>query len=135
MSDKLNTERVERVLMACLHDEDDDTTNGVLVEGIVGTFGFRKDRLEAHRGAIMEMLSELPDEFRNVGSGGGGGWSFLNACDDRHGEQWTSFHRSMDQLFCLGKAIGAVDEVLPREMWEVLPGRMPYYRVNLPVPA
>lgn len=128
MNDVLNSDRVEKVLLACLHDDGEDTSNAVIVEGIVGPFGFRLDRLEENRPTIKEMLAELPDEFM---ASGGGGWSFLNACDDRHGEQWTGMHRAMDQLFCLGRGIGVVDEVLPREMWGALPGGMPYYRIDL----
>lgn len=130
MSEVLNGERVESVLKACLHDDDDPQDVVVIGEGIVESFGFRPDRLAENRDAIREMLAELPDTFR-VGPGGGGGWSFLNACDDRHGEQWTGFHRTMNMLFCLGLAAGFVKCVLPREMWAALPGGMPYYQIDL----
>jgi len=70
----------------------------------------------------------LPDEFH---TGKGGGWSFLDACNDRNGAQWTSLHRTMDQLVCLGHAIGAVSFCLPREMWKILPGGMPYFVVDV----
>ena len=74
------------------------------------------------------MLSELPDEFR---VSGGGGWSFLQACNDRHGTQWTGFHQAMEELFMLGMAAGLVTELLPRDLWDALPGGMPYYAVKL----
>jgi hypothetical protein len=77
---------------------------------------------------IRAMLAELPDQYRKSG---GGGWSFLNACDDRHGTQWTGFHRTMEHLFMLGLAIGAVTLLMPRELWDALPGGMPYYMVDV----
>jgi hypothetical protein len=73
------------------------------------------------------MLAELPDMFKESG---GGGWSFLNACDDRHGNQWTGLHQRMEQLFQLGIGIDKVECQLPREVWPALPGGMPYYIVK-----
>jgi hypothetical protein len=37
----------------------------------------------------------------------------------------------MDQLFTLGIAIEKVSFQLPREMWNVLPGGMPYLVVKI----
>ena len=33
----------------------------------------------------------------------------------------------MEELFCLGIAIGRVECLIPREMWKILPGGVPYY--------
>jgi hypothetical protein len=121
----LSTAAVEKIFVDCLY-KDDEITEGevpegcVKVEGIEMTVGFHPGRLEEHRDLITMMLAELPEEFKE-------GWSFLNACNDRHGNQWTSFHRAMDQLFMLGMAIGKVKCMAPRELWAVLPGGMPYY--------
>jgi hypothetical protein len=73
------------------------------------------------------MLSDLPDEFQ---ASGGGGWSFLNACMTKTGEQWTGMHPTMDKLFMLGIAAGKARWLMPRDMWSVLPGGMPYVSVN-----
>lgn len=99
----------------------------VVVEGILGKFGFHPGRLEGHRPLIFGWLCALPVQFQKSG---GGGWSFLQACMDRDGEQWTGFHQRMDQLFCLGMGLNLVVCQLPREMWSVLPGGMPYYMVD-----
>jgi len=56
--------------------------------------------------------------------------SFLNACQDRNGNQWTDLHQRMEQLFVLGQAAGFVSCLLPRDMWAALPGGMPYYVVS-----
>lgn len=95
----------------------------IVVEGIMNKFGVHKERLEKHRKQIEEWLDELPMEFHQHG---GGGWSFLNACNDRNGEQWTGFHQRMEELFVLGIAIGRAKWQMPREMWPMFPGGMPY---------
>jgi hypothetical protein len=73
------------------------------------------------------MLAELPDPFHDADIGGGG--SFLQACNRQDGVQWTTEHRVMEQLFLLGIATGFVICQLPRWVWPVLPGGMPYYVV------
>jgi len=124
---KLNPERVNEIFLDCLFRNGEDTSNHVKAEGITSTVGFHSGRLDSHKAEIEALLNELPDEFKKSG---GGGWSFLNACNDKHGNQWTGFHQRMEQLFQLGIAIGKVESQLPREMWSALPGGMPYYVIN-----
>lgn len=123
----LSAERVNEVFLDCLFKEGEDTSKYVKAEGIQMNVSFHPGRLENHRVEIEVMLEELPDEFKKSG---GGGMSFLNACMDKHGEQWTGLHRTMEQLFLLGIAIGKVECLLPKEMWSALPGGVPYYVVN-----
>ena len=123
---KLTPTRVEEVFTACLFADGEDTSNHVKAEGFLTTVGFHPERLEARSNDIVEMLGELPDSFK---SSGGEGMSFLEACEDRHGNLWTGNHHSMEQLFQLGLAIGKVSYPFPREVWEALPGGMPYYVV------
>jgi len=128
--------RVEFIFKDCLYKQSELTIHGmpkdldgmIEVEGILNRFGFNKDRIEGHRKEITEMLNQLPDEFKKSG---GGGWTFLNACMTKDGEQWTGLHMTMDQLFCLGMAIDLVSYTLPRDMWNILPGGMPYIIVKL----
>jgi hypothetical protein len=120
----LDPNRVEEIFVDCLADGREDH---VVAEGITCKVGLNPTRLENHRSEIEAMLDELPDEFkRSVG----GGWSFLNACNDKHGNQWTGLHQRMEQLFQLGIGIGKVEAQLPRKMWAALPGGMPYYVIN-----
>lgn len=119
----ISSEAVTAAFMDCLFTDGEDTTNHVVAEGIVQTVGFHPDRLASHRDEVMAMLMELPVEFRQTG---GGGWSFLNACMDKDGAQWTGLHQVMEQLFCMGIALGLCEYQIPREMWDVLPGGMPY---------
>ena len=123
----LNPERVNAVFMDCLFRDGEDTSKHVKAEGIVRNVEFHPERLESHRAEIVAMLDELPEQFQEKS---GGGWSFLNACNDKHGNQWTGLHQTMEQLFQLGIGIGKVKSLIPREMWSALPGGMPYYVVT-----
>ncbi|NQT49448.1 hypothetical protein HQ571_02010 [Candidatus Kuenenbacteria bacterium] len=74
------------------------------------------------------MLAELPDEFKESG---GGGMSFMNACYDRNGNQWTGMHKRMEELFQLGIGIKKAKCLMPRASWSALPGGMPYYAISI----
>lgn len=100
----------------------------VMAEGIASRgFAFHAGRLEESRGAVRAMLAELPENAREDSEGGG--ISFLSACMDREGNQWGE-HRNVEQLLSLGAALGLVRFLLPREMWSILPGGMPYFAVT-----
>jgi len=123
----LTGDHVNDVFVDCLFKDGEDTTEHIMAEGIVRTVGFHPGRIEEHRQEIHDMLAELPNEFK---ISGGGGMSFLNACMDKHGNQWTGMHLSQEQLIQLGIAIGEVEYCLPREMWGAFPGGMPYFMVK-----
>ena len=127
MDTVLSPERVEQVFHDCLFRAEEDASNHVKAEGITMTVGFNPERLKTHKAEIEALLDELPDDFKKSG---GGGTSFLNACMDRYGDQWTGLHQRMEQLFLLGLAIGKAECLLPRKMWPELYGGMPYYVVN-----
>lgn len=118
---KLTTQAVRDLLLACSGTEDD-----LRVEGICGYFLFNREKLRENRQAIIELLYELPTPFQIAH---GGGWSFLQACYDKHGYHWAE-HPTMDALFCLGIGIDVVGYVLPREAWSVFPGGMPYIYIK-----
>ena len=122
--ERLTATRVEAVFADCLAQSAEGST---IIHGIVRTVAFDPAKIQAHAGDIAALLAELPDQFRKSG---GGGWSFLNACEDRRGALWTGLHQRMDELFMLALAAGQVTELLPREMWDALPGWMPYYMVE-----
>ena len=114
--------------MDCLYETAPaDTSEAVIVEGIVNNFGFDPKGLERNKTAIIEMLNQLPNEFKEEG---GGGWSFLNACNNAEGQQWADEHRVMEQLFTMGLGIGKVTCPLPRELWSKFPGGTPYYMIK-----
>jgi hypothetical protein len=126
----IDSARVEELYGTCLAEELKATDpNYVLTEGILAPTAFDKRKLEAHREEISAMLAWLPSEFHLEG---GGGWSFLNACDDRQGRQWTGLHRTMDMLFQLGMGLELCHYMMPRRMWSSFPGGMPYVQIMLP---
>lgn len=129
MSNKtaLNSERVETIFMECLFQEGEDTTGYIPALGIRSDVRFHPQRLQSHRQEIEAMLYELPNEFKKSS---GGGSSFLHACNDKHGNQWTDLHQRMEQLVQLGFGIGKVQYQLPRAMWSFLPGGMPYIVID-----
>lgn len=121
----LDPQKVEEIFFDCFFREGEDTTNHVAAEGLMSTIGFNPERLESHRAEIEALLAELPDSFRTDS-----GESFLNACEDRHGNQWTGLHQRMEQLFQLGVGIGKVEYPYPREAWGALPGGLPYVLIR-----
>lgn len=101
--------------------------DGAEVEGIVFLHRIDATKLEASRGIVEGWIAELPDQF--LGDKGGG-WSFLNLCQDRSGRLWTGEHRVMEALLVLAMALGRARYVLPRSVWSALPGAMPYVVFN-----
>jgi hypothetical protein len=122
----IDPEEVNRVFVECIASEEDSSDETLTLQVIVHTFRFHRGRLESKRPLISGWLALLPTQFQQTG---GGGWSFLNACNQRDGTQWTGLHLRMEQLFAMGLALGLVKECMPRELWSVLPGEMPYYMV------
>lgn len=123
---KLTAPKVMAILVDCLfneneNDKDKPPENAVIVKGLVRSFGFHPGRLESHRDEVKELLAELPDNFQEDK---GGGWSFLNACMTKDGEQWGE-HIDMEALFCLGIGLGLAKWQM-LAMKEVMPGGMPY---------
>lgn len=116
----LTSQAVRDLAVKCANVGEDG--DAVKVDGILNAYLFSKRRLEENREAIIELLMELPESFRE---NEGGGWSFLMAAHDKHGNHWGE-HQNMEQLFCLGMGIGKVEMPLPREYWSALPGGMPY---------
>ena len=129
----IDADEVEKITIDCFLKEA-ELVNGeppedtIIVEGIVRKYGFSPKKIKKYEARIIEMLKELPLNFRkNVG----GGWSFLNSCNTKDDEQWTGLHLRMEQLMMLGMAIGKVKFTLPREMWQILPGGMPYFVIDV----
>jgi hypothetical protein len=136
LSDELviDPDEVEQALRDCLYrpeelgglDPEAPPPGTVIVEGVMSRYGFHPERLEAKREQVTTWLRALPHQFRRTG---GGGWSFLNACNQENGRQWTGLHQRMEQLFCLAIGLGLAKCQVPRELWHEFPGGMPYYVV------
>lgn len=118
-----------RIWNACFFvDAMDRPGDLVRIDGVTTSAPFHRTRIDNHAAELKALLLELPDQFRR--SGGSGGWTILNACADRHGRFWTSEQAIVEQFVLLGIAAGLVTWTLPRELWAILPGGMPYFRVE-----
>lgn len=115
---KLTSGAVEELMNKCRGE-------GQAVDGIVHKFLFSPGKIGENKEKIRELLAELREQFDK-----GGGWSFLCACDDKHGDQWTGLHSVMEQLVCLGIAADLAEWQM-KEMADIMPGGMPYFRVKL----
>lgn len=127
---QLTAENVHAVCRDCLFEAGEPQDDAICADGLNATFGFHPQRLTAHRADIAAMLAELPEQFH---AKTGSGWSFLNACVTKTGEQWGE-HQVMQSLLVLGLASGFISYVMPREMWRLFPGGMPYFVVDLDAP-
>ena len=119
---KLNSETVREIFLDCLFKENENRYNAIMAAGITFSVGFNPIRLNKHKEDIVQLLDNLKDEFKQDL---GGGYSFLEACFDKHGNHWGE-HRNVEELFLLGIAIDKVEYLLPRELWMTLPGGVPY---------
>lgn len=128
---ELTRERLREVVRSCLFDQSEIPPDGsdppgtVIVEGVVSKFGFHAERLKAAKPKIVAMLAELPREFFDTESGGGGGWSLINLPFRADGSQWGE-QLDGDELFCLASGVGLASFCAPREFWSALPGGVPY---------
>jgi hypothetical protein len=123
---ELNAQQVLDTFSHCLFKDGEVRAEIIEVHAVRHRIGFHAGRVKEKEILITGMLDELPDEFKNDK---GGGWSFLNACNDRHGRQWADMQDAVDKLICLGLAIKKVEFLLPREDWKSFHGGMPYLRV------
>jgi len=120
----LTAENVISIFENCLMTVDDENIFDIVMgEGIMGNANFNPERLKGNEQFICDMLNDLPDSFKKDG---GGGMSFLNMCQDKNDRQWADLHQTMDMLVCLGNSIGKLSFLMPRDMWSMLPGGMPY---------
>ncbi len=97
-----------------------------IVQGVMLSVLVNDAKAKKQKETIRELLAELPDPFHEDK---GGGWSFLQACMDRHGRQWGE-HPDIDSLICIGQAVGLLRMQFTRDMWKSLPGGMPYLVVT-----
>jgi hypothetical protein len=96
--------------------------DAVIVKGILHDYAFHPQRVAGHRADIAALCDELAPQFHKSH---GGGWSFLNLCVDKYGDQWGD-HINCEALLCLAMATQQGGYLMPRDMWSALPGGLPY---------
>lgn len=119
---------VNSIMRFCLFKEEEiidgkAPVDAIFVDGITTKLGFHSGRVAEKREEIRTLLNEMSPSFHKKG---GGGMTFLNLCDDKNGNQWTDFHKTMECLVVLGMAVGMASYCLPRELWGAMPGGLPY---------
>jgi hypothetical protein len=130
MNENLTANEVEGIILACLLGHAPvEGDSYVIAHSIVRNFCFSKDKIEKYAERIGWLLHQLPQQFLEETEGGGGGWSFLNACMTKNGELWGQ-QRDVEALLVLGVAAGWASIQLPREIWSILPGGVPYFVVH-----
>lgn len=99
-----------------------DADGVIKVEAIVNSFAFDAAKIARNRVRIRGVLSVMHSNFHKHQ---GGGWSFLQLPMDADGIQWGE-QVDAERLTALAIAAGMGKFTLPRDMWNVLPGGMPY---------
>lgn len=102
-------------------------TDAIVVKGLVSNYGFHPERLKSHQAEIKAMIEDLPKEFLRET---GGGYTFLNLCTEKDGRMWGQ-HRDCENLLCLAMGLKMAGYCAPREMWQILPGGVPYIWFSL----
>lgn len=120
----LTSKNVREIFLDCLAGTEDNP-NLIKVEGVMNKVGLDKLKLEKYHNDIFDMLMQLPKEFRKTV---GGGYSFLAGCRNKDDQQWGE-HINVDELMMLGIGIGKAEIMLPRDLWKILPGGVPYFVV------
>ncbi len=113
----------EDALEYCLFKEGDNSKSRLEVEGIAHNYVFDSSRLEEKRELIMDIINELPEEFKE-------GSSFLNLCMNRYGQQWYDFQMTGEDLVVMAIGLGLMRYYFPKPFWNILPGGVPYIIVT-----
>jgi hypothetical protein len=125
----LTAKRIDTILYDCVFRNDEiingkpvDETKLVTVPAIHRRFGLHKTRLESYREEIKSYVQQLPMQFHK---GTGDGWSFMNLTMDKYYNGWGEQIHA-ETLYALAAGLGMAKFTMPREMWDVLPGSVPY---------
>ena len=110
----LTAQNVEYIFKKCLC-ESGTLVKGIIVEAKLNVSGYEDD--------IMSFLLQLHENFYQSK---GGGWSFHSANLTKDGIEWTGLQALTEKLIILGIAIGKVKYLPSKNLWQNLPGEMPY---------
>ncbi len=128
----LSEERVNEIFEKLLFKDDELRGGKPIVEPIWGMgrqneFGFFPERLNARKEEIMNMLLELPDQFKESE---GGGYPFISAQYRKDMTFWTTNLQHVEQLMAMGHALGFIVFRTKKELWKDLPGGGPIFAVK-----
>ena len=124
----MTAKEIQDMIKDCLFTEEEVKNNPpkegefVAVDGIVSKLGFHPERLKSKIPRLKEIIQELNPTFFE-------GWSFLNLPFDKDGNQWGE-QRDAESLLMMCIGNGLAKFLLSRDMWDALPGGMPYIIFN-----
>lgn len=124
---KLTAENVHNVFIDCLFKTGENTDNHKIGNGILIKVGFKPEKLIEHKEDLNDFIDQIHPFFHKTV---GGGWSFLNLCEDKDGNQWADLHTTVDELVCLLNATEQLSYLAPREYWRYFIGGVPYLIIN-----
>lgn len=124
---KDKAELVHTIFVRCLATDLIPEDEQIKVEGLVHNFSFHKASLEECGPEVLRILEEMHDTFK---LGSGDGWSFLLLPFDKYGNHWCE-HNTAEKLVVLGIGLDLVSYLIPRDMWDVLPGGVPYIQLKI----
>ena len=112
------SELTHNACMYCRSKDGEDTTNFIIVEGIVSTFRFHPQRLEEQRELVTAILNELPAAFKVKES-------FLKIRFTKNGELWTGRYIICEELVGMAIGLDLMEYHYSRELWKLLPDEAP----------
>lgn len=126
-------QELDELIRYCLFKEEELPGQGripdgaVLVEGLTGRFYFHPIRLKEIKSKVKALIKNLvqPSFFTSQG----GGMSFLKLVEAKDGTIWGE-QRSANVLLCLAVALNEATILVPRHLWYLFPGGVPYIRFN-----
>lgn len=118
---ELTRSNVQKIMLEALPGKENEP-GCIKVDGVVATYLLKEDVLSKYKNDIIDMLHQLPDKFTEEHQG----YSFLEACMTKSEEHWGE-HRDIEALMVLGIGIKRVVVPLPKEVWFILPGGVPYF--------
>lgn len=122
----IDAKRVDEIFYDCflpVNDKSEAKENSTFVEGITIDVFFDNEKLDKNKNELNNIINNLNPTFKN-------GWTFLNLCLDKENNQWTGLHEEMQKLMLLGMAIGRMGYCCGRDLWNILPGNVPYVYVS-----
>ena len=121
----IDPNRVRAILLSAFFKERERVKDYVVVHAIYGRDkALHRQRLEASRAEVIQMLSNLPPEFLMAG-----GSSFCNMHLDSSYKAWGS-ELAAHELLLLAHGLGLAHYVLPKPLWASMPGGMPFIRLG-----
>lgn len=99
----IDGDNVSEIYQVCLARPGDQLIqgNGFLLNPVFGPIIYRYIK------EIKQILLDLPRRYRWEYKGRRDPW--LRMTRDKNGDIWTTTHRQVEELICLGVAIGAVE--------------------------